>query len=113
MEVMQAVAISLRARRLSVNAVAERALIAGDASVPSQPHTAPAPTGYEGRTSALRLPARPRAIPNTETLESFMEPPATPDTSPLHPFPRLPVTQGRGTFRRTLLLPARPDIADA
>ena len=110
---MLAIAVVLWARRLSVNAVDEISLIAGDASVPSQPHTAPAPTGYEGRTSALRLPARPRAIPNTETLESFMEPPATPDTSPLHPFPRLPVTQGRGTFRRTLLLPAQPDIADA
>src|SRR5947209_10875426 len=63
----------------------------GDASVPSPHNPAPAPTGYE----------------------SFMEPPATPDTSPLHPFPRLPVTQGRGTFRRTLLLPAQPDITDA
>ena len=124
---MLAIAVALWARSLSVGVgevwdrVVTLALPAmvpsipetGDASVPSPHNPAPAPTGYEGRTSALRLPARPRAIPNTETLESLMEPPATPDTSPLHPFPRLPVTQGRGTFRRTLLLPAQPDITDA
>src|SRR5437764_5127887 len=120
---MLAIAVALWARSLSVGTVtlASPAMVpsileTGDASVQvtrTLPHNAPAPTGYEGRTSALRLPARPPAIPNTETLESLMEPPATPDTSPLRPFPRLPVTQGRGTFRRTLLLPAQPDIADA